>query len=472
MRGRLLAGTVLLTVVCSARADDYVLGIGVALKEYCNADAGMCVTWVRRDGAAGRAGMQAGDVLLRLGDSPISGLADVGARLRSAPPNLALDAQVLRQGLIVDLHISFGASDKAGSPSNQMLAPTPTQRNFDLLPAVDAGTARQLAAGLQDRGTHVWQDHEILTFVHRSASTAIQVIGSMQAPLDHIAGTDIWIVRLKKPSWDEAFFSYSIIEDGKEEPGESGYFRGDRAPELALEAAHLRGEVREETIHSGILEEDRHVTVYLPPMRPRSLPMLLMADGQACREFAGVAEPLILAGKVRPFAIIGVHASTGVPDPEKDRRSKEYLPLLDPAVAERHLRFVIQEVLPWATRKFHLSNERSDRAITGFSNGAAFTIYAALAHGELFADALPFSATYDGSNRDGSDPEPPASLPRFHFAAGKLEPPMEFMTTRASSRVQAWGGSSELKIYDSGHDMLMWKRALADFLPDVFPPHK
>jgi hypothetical protein len=39
-------------------------------------------------------------------------------------------------------------------------------------------------------------------------------------------------------------------------------------------------------------------------------------------------------------------------------------------------------------------------------------------------------------------------------------------TTRRS-RIQAWGGSSELRIYASGHDMLMWKRALADFLPEA-----
>jgi enterochelin esterase-like enzyme len=108
----------------------------------------------------------------------------------------------------------------------------------------------------------------------------------------------------------------------------------------------------------------------------------------------------------------------------------------------------------------------------GFSNGAAFTIYAAIAHGEVFAHALAFSSNYDGFRQDGSSPNRPASLPRFHFAAGKLEPAFENMTQRASVHMQDWGGSSEIRIYDSGHDMLMWKVAFADFLPKVFPAHR
>jgi enterochelin esterase-like enzyme len=418
--------------------------------------------------------MQAGDVLLRLGDSAISGVGDIGSRLRNAPANLALDAELLRAGAIIDVRITFDASDKS-SNDNHVLAPI--QGDFDVLPRVDPAAAARLASGMKEGETRITQDHEVLTFAHRSASAAVQLIGTVQVPLSHIDGTDIWIVQLRRPSWDEALLSYSIIEDGKAAAGGSGYFRGNRAPELALEAANLRGEVREETIHSSLLDEERHMTIYLPPTRSRRLSMLVMADGQSCREFARVAEPLILAGKVRPFAIIGVHASTnaqpaGSFDPTKDRRSQEYLPLVDPVIAERHMRFVIEEVLPWATQRFHLENRHGDRAVVGFSNGAAFAVYAAISHGELFANALAFSSNWDGSNRDGSEPNRPASLPRFHFAAGKLEPPFETMTRLANSRMQAWGASSEIRIYDSGHDMLMWKRALADFLPEVFPLRK
>jgi enterochelin esterase-like enzyme len=463
-----------MAAISVASAEDFVLGISVEPKEHCNAASGVCVTSVQREGAAGRAGLQTGDVLLRLGDSAISDVGDISSRLRNAPANLALDAELLRAGAIIDVRVTFDASDKA---SNEKHVLAPIQGDFDVLPRADPAVAARLASGMKEGKTRITQDHEVLTFTHRSASRAVQLIGTVQVPLSHIDGTDIWMVQLRRPSWDEAFLSYSIIEDGKAAAGGSGYFRGKHAPEPALEATSLRGEVREETIHSSVLDEDRYVTVYLPPTRSRGLSMLLMADGQLCREFARVAEPLILAGKVRPFAIIGVHASTnaqaaGSYDPTKDRRAQEYLPLVDPVIAERHMRFVIEEVLPWATQRFHLANRRGDRAVVGFSNGGAFAIYAAISHGELFADALAFSPNYDGSNRDGSDPNRLASLPRFHFAAGKLEPHFETMTRLANSRVQAWGASSEIRIYDSGHDMLMWKRALADFLPEVFPPRK
>jgi len=469
-----LAGLVLLAAISAASAEDFVLGINTAPKEHCNAASGICVTSVRRGGAAGRAGLQSGDVLLRLGDSAISGAGDYLSRLRNAPSNLALDAELSRAGAIIDVRVTFDASDKASDEKHGL---APIQGDFDVLPRADPAVAARLASGMKEGETRITQDDEVLTFTHRSASAAVQLIGTVQAPLSHIDGTDIWIVQLRRPSWNQAFLSYSIIEDGNAAVGGNRYFRGSQAPELALEAASLRGEVREETIHSRVLDEDRDVTIYLPPTRSRGLPMLVMADGQLCREFARVAEPLILAGKVRPFAIIGVHASTnaqlaGSYDPTKNHRAQEYLPLVDPDGAERHMRFVIKEVLPWATQKFRLASRRGDRAVVGFSNGGAFAVYAALARGEVFADALAFSPSWDGSNRDGSEPSRPASLPRFHFAAGKLEPNFETTTRRANSRMQAWGASSEIRIYDSGHEMLMWKRALADFLPEVFPLRK
>jgi enterochelin esterase-like enzyme len=465
---------VLLAGISVASAEDFVLGINTAPKEHCNAASGICVTSVRRGGAAGRAGLQSGDVLLRLGDSAISSAGDYLSRLRDAPSNLALDAELSRAGTIIDVRVTFDASDKAGDERHGL---APIQGDFDVLPTVDPAVAARLASGMKEGETRITQDHEVLTFTHRSASAAVQLIGTVQAPLSHIDGTDTWIVQLRRPSWNEAFLSYSIMEDGNAAIGGSGYFRGERAPEPAPEATSLRGQVLEEWIHSDVLDEDRDVTIYLPPTRSRGLPMLLMTDGQSCREFSRVAEPLILAGKVRPFAIIGVHASTnaqraGTYDPTKNRRAQEYLPFEDPVIANRHMRFVVEEVIPWATQRFHLAARRRDRAIVGFSNGGAFALYAAISHGELFGNALAFSPTWDGSNRDGSEPSRPTMLPRFHFVAGKLEPNLETTTRVANSRMQAWGASSEIRIYDSGHDMLMWKRALADFLPEVFPLRK
>src|SRR5580698_6834786 len=97
----------LLAAISGASAEDFVLGINTAPKEHCNAASGICVTSVRRGGAAGRAGLQSGDVLLRLGDSAISGAGDYLSRLRDAPSNLALDAELSRAGAIIDVRVTF-----------------------------------------------------------------------------------------------------------------------------------------------------------------------------------------------------------------------------------------------------------------------------------------------------------------------------------------------------------------------------
>ena len=182
-----LAGLVLLAAISAASAEDFVLGINTAPKEHCNAASGICVTSVRRGGAAGRAGLQSGDVLLRLGDSAISGAGDYLSRLRDAPSNLALDAELSRAGAIIDVRVTFDASDKA---SNGKYGLAPIQGDFDVLPGADAAIAAHLASGMKEGETRITQDHEVLTFTHRSASAAVQLIGTIQEPLSHVDGTE------------------------------------------------------------------------------------------------------------------------------------------------------------------------------------------------------------------------------------------------------------------------------------------
>ena len=182
-----LAGLVLLAAISAASAEDFVLGINTAPKEHCNAASGICVTSVRRGGAAGRAGLQSGDVLLRLGDSAISGAGDYLSRLRNAPSNLALDAELSRAGVIIDVRATFDASDKA---SNEKYGLAPIQGDFDVLPGADPAVAAHLASGMKEGETRITQDHEVLTFTHRSASAAVQLIGTIQEPLSHVDGTE------------------------------------------------------------------------------------------------------------------------------------------------------------------------------------------------------------------------------------------------------------------------------------------
>ena len=78
--------------------------------------------------------------------------------------------------------------------------------------------------------------------------------------------------------------------------------------------------------------------------------------------------------------------------------------------------------------------------------------------------ALPFSMGYTADSR-----QPPTNLPRFHFVAGELELGFETTTRAMHERVLGWKANSDLTIYKSGHDSLMWQLALAKHLPEVFP---
>jgi enterochelin esterase-like enzyme len=217
------------------------------------------------------------------------------------------------------------------------------------------------------------------------------------------------------------------------------------------------------------------MTVYLPPgadANGRSLRALFMADGQSCDTYARIVEPLIVSGRVAPFAIVGVHAATAPAgyDPSRDGpdpRTLEYIPRFGKETAVRHMRFFIEEVLPWAVREHGVSSRPADRAVFGYSNGGAFAAYAGIEHGRQFAHALPFSVGVGIARPSGH-----RSFPEFHFAVGKLEPPFLRTTREMHSLVKELGAKSTFREYTSGHDTLMWQVALAEYLPRVFPPKR
>ena len=237
--------------------------------------------------------------------------------------------------------------------------------------------------------------------------------------MHRVPGTDAWVLQLEMKGWERSFFSYTFFAPGPNDAAVARLrtFRGRDAIDLPEVLETLRGKVHETTLRSRFLDEKRKVTVYTPPgAKHHGLPVLFMADGQSTETFARTVEPLITSGAVAPFAIVGVHADLSpnavgeIIDASRDRRSQEYLAGIAPDTHERHMRFFIEEVVPWASQKFRFSSAREDRAVFGFSNGAAFAAAAAVRNPGIFAHSLPFSVGI---------PELPArpegALPRFHF---------------------------------------------------------
>ena len=327
---------------------------------------------------------------------------------------------------------------------------------------------------LNGKDTEIWIDGDVLTVLHRHAGEHVQLSGGLQQKMNRIEGTDLWILQLKMPGWEKAFFAYIFLGDefaqGSRLSAKIQTWYGPQAPPRPVRAEELQGKVIERTIHSDSLNEDRLLSIYIPPNAPdHDLPAFFMADGQGCREYAKMLEPLILSGKVRPSAIVGVYSgeyrgdrAKGY-DPKLDLRNLEYTPQDDVQRFNNHMELFTREVPAYVAREFHISTRREDRAVFGFSNGGAFSAAAAVRHPEVFSHAMPLSLGVPPE-----DPKPAGPLPTFHFAAGKLET-FQFATTRTYEKMKEWGANATLDILTSGHDPQMWETAFAMFAPLVFP---
>ena len=438
-----------------------------------------CVLSVQPDGAAQRAGLQAGDWIRRFGSTEVGTPADLIGAVAAAKVGERVALVIERNGQPAELHVEFSAADVRGPPAaaapsaavvrapevdlcarrtDDELSRGRWRPPYERLPL--PADAAELLALVRDTDTAVAVDGAVLSIVRRDTRDALNVTGTFQCPMSKIPEHDVWVLQVRMTSWETAFFGYAFRSLAQRNAPFGGfrYFRGPDAPPLPAEKATLDGRLIETSITSRHLSEDRAITVYLPPGAAESdLPALFMADGQAVWQYARVLEPLIDAGAMKPIAIVGVHSGEG------DRRTREYLSGVDPEAFAKHVAFFVDEVLPWASAEYGISSDRQDRALFGYSNGAAFVATVGVERPALFAHVLPFSTGMPIQSLRPND----ADLPRFFFAAGDLEP---FVTsTRAAHEVVlSWGAASSLEVYRSGHDSLMWSIALVDVAPRVF----
>jgi enterochelin esterase-like enzyme len=320
--------------------------------------------------------------------------------------------------------------------------------------------------------TTIWLDHNVLTIAHKGASQLVAITGGIQMPMKKLAGTDISVLVLKMPDWQKAFFSYAFIPVDHPPRGRITFEKwyGTRAPARPKRVTDLTGLMEERTIHSDALSEDRKLTLYLPPMasttaQTRNLPAFFLADGQSCRAFARVLEPLIEAGRVRPCEIVGVHSAQSTPGSDEDRRAEEYLTGYKQDVFDKHMRFFASEVPAYVYREFSISTRPEDHAVIGFSNAGGFAFDAATEHPEVFGCSLPFSPSHGLKRRDKPST---GSLPVFYVAGGELEY-FGVGARQCYEDVSRWPGRATLKMYRAGHDPEMWEMAFADYALEVFP---
>jgi predicted alpha/beta superfamily hydrolase len=170
-------------------------------------------------------------------------------------------------------------------------------------------------------------------------------------------------------------------------------------PAFAQGRHTLTGQFRmHKSFHSGILQNDRDVLVYLPPGydtdEKKRYAVLYLQDGQNLFDgstsfIPGVewrvdetAQSLISARMIRPLIIVGIY-NTGA------SRTDEYTPTRDPkqnvgGKADAYGRMLVEELKPFIDSQYRTRPGRSDTGLGGSSLGGLVSLYVGLKYPKVF----------------------------------------------------------------------------------------
>jgi enterochelin esterase-like enzyme len=320
-----------------------------------------------------------------------------------------------------------------------------------------------LRARLGDAALAVWAEDDILHVLWQGQADEVQLAAGVQPRLWPVQGADgLWEASLRIRRLDQAVIRIMVAprragDDpaGPVSASDTLVWRGPLAPAALPAAQPLTGTVKEHVLDSAALGAPRGVTVYRPPSQKGLLPACLLADGGSAPGFAHTLEPAILIGAVPAVLLVGVHNAVDPANPWPDRRAQEYLPGHHRRRFDAHLRFITDEVIPWATR--HHDAAAGPWVAAGFSNGGAWAVEAAQRRPEVFAAVAAFSVGVVPGRITG---RARVADVRHYLAAGTLEPGFRRVTRQWAERLQRAGLNCRYHEWIGGHDHLWWEQQL------------
>ncbi|WP_020393303.1 alpha/beta hydrolase [Kribbella catacumbae] len=236
------------------------------------------------------------------------------------------------------------------------------------------------------------------------------------------------------------------------------------------------GSVTEEFLPSTALRDTRCVSVYQPPgVRTDGLPLLVIFDGYIGKTLLRIPttlDNLIAAGKIPPVVALFVHG-------RDDRRSDELTP------TQPILDFATRELLPWARRRWRVSEDPSQCVISGASLGGLTAAFIGLRAPDCFGAVLSQSGCFWWPAPDQGQPEllirqyaaEPRKPLRLYLDVGDRETMSVsgpgFAATQLSvnrkmrDTLLDQGYDVSYAEYRGGHDPISWRRTIADGLVAV-----
>ncbi|MGH6949700.1 MAG: alpha/beta hydrolase [Vitreimonas sp.] len=359
-------------------------------------------------------------------------------------------------------------------PCSEVPATSPVCR--ESVSDVDEAAAR---AALGDRELAILRDGDRFTVFARTPQPETRLCCSLQGPMTRIGETDLFVARYRLADLDRATLSFippAWLADGRNFPWEDIVrWRGLQAPPAPASVEELRGERFERTLWSEHLQETRRIFFYLPPGhdRAQTYPALFMADGAGVMTAALLVERMIDDGLIPPIVLVG--AGSGAEAIVEDRsslgiadlRGADYLPGFDGGGDrfEQHLRFFSEELVAHAMREFGVTSDPQRRAVTGFSNGGSFAVFAALRRPDVFGVSIPLSPGWRRLTEE--DFVQPARA-RFFISGGLYEIARQRSAGTYAEALRAHGYEVALEIPAAGHFQDQEDLMIERFLPLAF----
>jgi enterochelin esterase family protein len=231
-----------------------------------------------------------------------------------------------------------------------------------------------------------------------------------------------------------------------------------------------RGRVRQHRIRSGILKQERDLTLYTPPGYDSKGPacgLLVVFDGPPDEEPVTLDN---LIGRKRIAPLVAVFLK------HIDRSSEL-------SCSKPFADFLATELVPWARDNYRLSPDPRRTIVRGTSLGGLMASYCALRHPEVFGNVLSQSGSYQWFPGGAQGPAPPeaetgwltrqyVAAPRsavsFYLEAGSFEHffPYSLLADNRRFRdvLQAKGYTVHYSEFSGNHDPLNWRGSFADGL--------
>ena len=235
-----------------------------------------------------------------------------------------------------------------------------------------------------------------VTFVWRGEAEAVYLRCWMAGletarPLQHLAGTDLWVTTIELPEKSRIEYKYEVVQDGERQLvidplnpvlahdpfGANSVLQGFRyqRPDWTEHDPGVReGSVEQFRFRSKAFKARRSVDIYLPARfrTNRRYPLLIAHDGADYLRFAALKTVLdnLIDRLEIPQMIV---ALTQSPD-----RLNEY------AANDRHAAFIGEDLLTALANRYPLDDAPHSRGIMGASFGGVAALHAAWSHPGLF----------------------------------------------------------------------------------------